>query len=216
MEEIKAIITDMDGTAVQYPNKPFYSSWDALAGVLSEEKRREWFGLRDFYVEKKESYKEWFDKQVSLLKGISLKEAEKILFPIPYSLGFEDFFRNNNGFKKAILSSGIDFVIKKIAEDNGFDYWIAQKIEVKRGFFTGKGDSFKSLNKLEYLNKILDYLNISCKNTCYIGDHPSDIPCLEFVTFPMAFNPKNGLENYVKENKIPLITDFRELYKILK
>src|SRR3989344_4330437 len=119
--KIDLIVTDMDGTAVQYPNEPFSSSWDALLGILAEEERREWVRLRDFYVGKPGLYGKWFNEQVALLKEKRASDAEKVLFPIPYSPGFLEFFGSNNSFKKAILSSGVDLVVRKIAEEANFD-----------------------------------------------------------------------------------------------
>jgi phosphoserine phosphatase len=214
--EIDLIVTDMDGTAVQYPVGDFSSSWDALSGVLSEDERKKWFSLQKEYCGKQELYNEWFSKQAELLKGKKLSDAEKYLFPIPYSPGFKEFFGSSNGLKKAILSAGIDIVAKRIAKDFNFDYWIAQHIEVEEGVFTGKGDSFADFDKAEFLLEIIKHLDVSLLKTCYVGDTSGDINCLELVGMPVAFNPAHGLEDYVKAKKIFCISDFRELNQILK
>lgn len=213
--KIDLIVVDMDGTAVQYPNKPFSSTWDALQGILSEEEKVEWIRLRDFYVGRKSQYQEWFDSQVSLLKGKRVSDAEGVLFPIPYSPGFLDFFRFNNGFKKAILSSGVDLVVRKIAQEANFGDYMCQDLETTSGVFTGRGRCWNSLDKVEHLNVLSDRLAIPLSRACYIGDHPSDISCFEAVSFPVAFNPRNGLEEYVNRTQIPSIMDFRELKQIL-
>ncbi len=83
--KIKALVVDMDGTAVSYPNEPFHSSWDALAEILSKEKKQKWFELRDTYLKKGALfYSEWFEKQVSFLSGLELQKVSRYLFPIPY------------------------------------------------------------------------------------------------------------------------------------
>jgi len=213
--KIDLIVVDMDGTAVQYPNKPFSSTWDALQVILSEEEKIEWINLRDFYVGKPDLYKMWFNKQVALLKGKSVSDAERVLFPIPYSPGFLDFFRFNNCFKKAILSSGVDLVVKKIVEEASFEYYLCQNLEAHDGFFTGKGLCWNSLDKVDHLRALSTHFRIDLNRACYIGDHPSDIPCFESVRFPVAFNPRNGLEEYVVKTGISSIHDFRELKQIL-
>ncbi|MBI3622900.1 HAD-IB family phosphatase [Candidatus Pacearchaeota archaeon] len=209
------IVVDMDGTAVQYPNQPFSSTWDALQGILSEEEKREWIRLRDFYVGNSGLYEKWFNEQVALLKGKRVSDAERVLFPIPYSPGFLDFFGFNNDFKKAILSSGVDLVVRKIAEEANFGDYVCQSLETANGSFTGRGRCWSSLDKIEHLHTLSACLEVPLIRTCYIGDHPSDISCFEAVGFPVAFNPRNGLEVYVRETGIPSISDFRELKQIL-
>jgi phosphoserine phosphatase len=142
MGEIKAIFCDMDGTAVDYDNEPYHSSWDALLDILTQEEKKKWISTRDFFVQGNGDYDEWFNEQVKLLKGKELKDAEKALFPVPYSKGFFDFFIHNNCFRKAIISSGLDLVAKKISDELSFDDYVAQHLEVKEGFFTGKGNYF--------------------------------------------------------------------------
>ena len=213
--KVDLIVVDMDGTAVQYPNQPFSSTWDALQELLSDEEKVEWVRLRDFYVGKPDLYKKWFNEQVALLEGKSVSDAEKVLFPIPYSKGFLDFFRSNNDFKKAILSSGVDLVVRKIAEEANFGDYICHSLETTNGVFTGRGRCWKSLDKVEYLHALSDRLEIPLSRTCYIGDHPSDISCFKAVNVPVAFNPRNGLEEYVNTAQIPSIRDFGELKQIL-
>lgn len=211
------IVTDMDGTAVQYPIGVFSSSWDTLAEILSEDEKKQWFSHFENYHGKTELYFEWFNKQVGLLKGKKLSDAEKFLFPIPYSKGFREFFSNSKELKKAILSAGIDIVARKIAEEFSFDYWIAQEVCVERGVFNGKGISFKNgQDKSKLLFEIMQRFDVNRSRTCYVGDTGNDISCLEIVDIPVAFNPTHGLEEYVKLKKIPCIYDFHELKEILE
>jgi len=215
--KVDAIIVDMDGTAVQYPNKPFFSSWDALAhGLFSEEEKNQWFALTKKYYSKDEVYPQWFGEQVAMLEGKSVNEAAKALFPIPYSVGFYEFFSTKNNFKKAILSAGIDLVAKEIAKEFEFDACVCQVLETKNGLFTGRGKPFKNLDKSNKLLSLVKDLEINLDKICYIGDTPGDISCFELVKFPVAFNPRVGLEKYVLEKNIPVISDFRELNEVLK
>ncbi len=210
------IITDMDGTAVQYPIGEFASSWDALARFLSDEKKFRWFSLtRKYYG--KGNYESWFQEQVSLLAGKTLADAHKVLFPIPYSPGFADFFSNSNGLKKAILSAGVDIVAEKITEELHFDYWVAQYLEIQDGVFTGRGRvNVDYRNKSVFLPEIARRFDASLQRTCYVGDTEGDKSCMELVGVPVAFKPHHGLEEYAKQRNIPCIDDFRQLNGILK
>jgi phosphoserine phosphatase len=211
----RLIVTDMDGSAVQYPYGDFASSWDALTEILSKDEKEKWFSFVEKYYGK-EDYQSWFNAQVDLLKGKRLCDAENFLFPIPYSPGFKEFFSHSNGAKKAILSAGIDIVARKIAQDLNFDFWIAQSLGIENGFFTGTGKGIVDYrNKTNLLTEISKNFNIPLSDSCYIGDTPGDIGCLELVGFPIAFNPHHGLEDYANSKGIPKISDFRELNGIL-
>ena len=216
--KIELIVTDMDGTAVKYSNEPFYSSWDALADVFSEEQRKEWFTIRDKYLSKGNGfYREWFDKQVSSLRGIAVSAIEDILFPVPYTKGFRDFFMGLNGIKKAILSGGLDIVAEKIFEEVGFDYLVSQKLGIQKGYFTGRGKSFETgLDKSPHLIELCKKARVDLSRTCYVGDSRYDVSCLELVGMPVIFEPKQDLKSYAKQNSIVVIDDFRELKNHLK
>jgi phosphoserine phosphatase len=213
---VQLVVTDMDGTAVQYSYGEFASSWDALTEILPEDEKKKWFSfVKEFYG--KNDYKSWFNAQVNLLKGKKLCDAEKVLFPPPYSPGFQEFFTNSNGLKKAIISAGIDLVARRIAEDFNFDYWIAQSLEIQNGLFTGRGESNVDYqNKSNLLVNTASLFAIPLSKVCYVGDTSGDIGCLELVGVPIAFNPHHGLEKYVEHKRIPIISDFRELNRILE
>ncbi len=211
MKEIKAIFCDMDGTAVQYDNEPFHSSWDALLDILSEQEKEEWILTRDHFCQRKEGYDEWFKQQVRILKGKKLEDAKKALFPVPYSPGFVDFFSKNNSLKKAIVSSGISLVAEKIVEELGFDDYIAQSLEIEEGLFTGKGNYCFSNCKVGGIRNLAEKYDLDLKEVCYVGDSSWDISCLDVVGLPLAFNPKKCLIDHVKDKKIPIIKNFRDL-----
>jgi len=214
--KIKALVVDMDGTAVSYPNEPFHSSWDALAEVLPEDKKQKWFELRDFYLTKGDSfYSEWSEKQVLFLGGVSLQEANKNLFPIPYSRGFVDFFRCVDGkYKKGLISSGLELVAQRISEDFSFDFFSANSLEISNGFFTGRGTSRVDLvSKKRELERISSSYGFGLGNICYVGDSFNDVPVLECVGLSVAFEPKG--KEVISAAKYS-ISDFRELQEILK
>ena len=81
------ILFDGDGTLWEYENEPFKASWDALMGAFPDRLKKRWIFVRDYYIEEwrngKNRYAEWFSTQLSMLKGISLKDVKEFLFPIP-------------------------------------------------------------------------------------------------------------------------------------
>jgi len=213
-DKIQAIICDMDGCLVRYPHSPFYSSWDALSAVFSEEKRKKWFAIRDYYFGKKELVKEWYKEQITLLTGIKVEEALKYLFPVPYNQGVREFFNRKNKYIKGIISSGLSLVAERISEELGFDFAVSDLIEVQNGRFTGKGEPKINLWRKDIeLKKIAEERRFLLGRTLYVGDHENDIPCFEIVGISVAFNPKT---KKTAEAADYIIDDFRELEKILK
>lgn len=225
MKKIKMIICDMDGTLVNYSNKPFNSTWDVFPEILSEQKRKKWVGNRDFYLakirneenkqKKKELYEEWFNKHLNLLKNLSVEEAYSSFFPIPYSKGVESFFSSLNGeYIKGILSSGIGFVAEKIKNDLNFDFQSSSDLETEKGKFTGRGQiNFDLSKKDKAIISIAQKYKINLEEICYIGDHFNDVPAWEVVGLSVAFNPK---EKELEKKVNYVIYDFCELNKILK
>jgi HAD superfamily phosphoserine phosphatase-like hydrolase len=213
-KKVEAIICDMDGTLVNYPNEPFRSSWDALAEALPKTLREQWRELRDFYYPKKELCGEWYKKQVALLKGIRLTDIEGHLFPAPYSSGVEDFFSNRNGYVKGIVSAGVGFVAERIAKELSFDFVVGIPIEVKNGTFTGEGECISYLWRKDLdILKVANENHLNLQRTIYVGDNDNDIACFKLAGISVAFNPKT---EETKRAAKYVISDFRELNDILK
>ncbi|RLG15699.1 hypothetical protein DRN69_02615 [Candidatus Pacearchaeota archaeon] len=212
--KINAIICDMDGTLVEYPIPPFYSSWDALSLTLSNEKRKKWIETRDFYYPRKELYKEWYREQVSFLRGLYLNEVGNYLFPVPYAQGVIEFFSDKKEYIKGIISSGVSLVANRIVEELGFDFSVSNFIEVKGGRFTGRGETTMNLWRKDLdLLQAVEGRGVSLENVIYVGDNENDIPIFSLVEVSVAFRPKT---EETKRAAKYVIDDFRELEEILE
>lgn len=214
MKRIEAVICDMDGSLVTYLNRPpYYGTWEALRECLSDGDKKKWNSTTEKYSKKKELYSEWFREQAILLRGVSVEQAKKMLFPIPYSEGVIEFFSKQNGFLKGILSGGVDLVAESIARELNFDFVLSNSLEVEQGHFNGKGrvriDIFK---KEEVFLELLKDSNINSRNVCYVGDSDTDISCIKRAAVGIAYKPKT---REVKEAADFVINDFRELNIIL-
>ena len=214
-KKIKMIITDMDGSIVNYPNKPFNSNWDVFPEILSDKKKKEWFALRDFYIKKNWAYEEWFNKRVDLLKGITFSKTLSSFFPIPYSKGVESFFSFvDDKYVKGIISSGVGFVAEKIKDELDFDFQVSNHLEIKNGKFTGKGKTNCGfLEKGRVVSSFARKYGFVNEEVCYIGDHFNDIPAFNLVGLAVAFNPK---EKNLEKKVDCVIYDFDDLKQILR
>jgi len=214
----KAIICDMDGTLVQYPDKPFHSTWDALSLAFSEDKREKWIETRDFYLKKGGGYQEWFDAQLDLLKGTPMADISSHLFPIPYSNGVVPFFKGLNGnHLTGIISAGVNVVAERIAEELGFEFQYSNYLEIAKGEFTGEGEIRVGLDgKVKILSELMKKHDLKPKDIVFVGDGYGDIPAFEVVGVPVAYGRKfDEVTKVVNERNGYVIDDFRELNDIL-
>ncbi len=223
--KIKLVITDFDGTLVNYQNEPFHASWDVFPEILSEQKRKEWFEHRDFYLDKirnennkqkqKDFYDGWTNRQLGLLKNLSIEKANSAFFPIPYSKGAREFFSSLNGkYIKGILSSGVGLVIERARQELKFNFQLSSDLEIKNKKFTGKGKTtFDFSEKGKEIISLAKKYKTKLEEVCYIGDHFNDVPAWEVAGLSVAFNPK---EKELEKKVDYVIYDFNELRKILK
>lgn len=217
-KQIKLIVTDFDGTLVDFENEPYYSSWDALGMLLSQEKKKKWIKIREKYFslisktnsldEKKALDLEFFNEDLDLLKGESKKYFEESIFPLNYSKGAKDFFleMRHQGKITGILSSGIDFIIKRAQKELKMNFSFCSSIYETKGFFNGKGKNLGLFEKEKYLLDICKNYNVSLEEACYFGDHFNCVPCIKLAGLGIAVNPK--IEE-IKEVSDYVIKDFR-------
>lgn len=104
----------------------------------------------------------------------------------------------DKGHKLFIISGSHIELIEQLGKYYGFDDWIGTKYERNHTNFTGK-ISINSLDKKKSLETLLKRNNVTSSGSIGIGDTKSDIPILQAVEMPIAFNPnKILLEEAVK------------------
>ncbi len=191
-DQIKLCIFDLDGTIVQYPNRPFHSSWDALG--LAAGKEEEWVKRREYYYPRPELYQEWFDGNCQLLKGVEVQPIVEQIFPPPYTSGFLEFsaYLKREGIRAGIVSSGVDIVANRVVEESGLDFAIANVLHLKDDKFTGTGEQHVPLwDKGKYVEKQMVHYNASTDNTAYFGDSENDCKAWARVRFRIGIALKN-------------------------
>jgi phosphoserine phosphatase len=219
---VRAIILDMDGTAVQYEQGDFHSSWDALGHRVCD--REEWDeGVRRYYG-RPEAYEEWLQYNARLLAGVSLARARELLLPggkPPYSPGFEEFFAGAaERYVCGLISSGVDLVCEAIRMAFGFAFAISNRLEAANGRFTGGAQLRVPLwEKERVLREVAAARGLGLEEICFVGDNENDLGVLAIVGVPVLFRPRERLLAHPRAGEVlaraRVITDFRELAEVL-
>ncbi len=96
------------------------------------------------------------------------------------------------GYMLLAISGSQSEIVEKIAEYYGFDDFVGSYYHREDGRFTGKIDL-----TVFYKDKVLEELvakhKLTMKGSIAVGDSNSDIPMMELVERPIAFNPEKNL-----------------------
>lgn len=148
----------------------------------------------------------------SLYRGFDVGGVEKaikeILLPyirvriFPAALKEIDELKKQ-GFHIVLVSASIESIIHALVKELGVDNYIATKMEVKNGCYTGKvsGYTVNHHNKGRAIKEYLERENIQpCKIIAY-GNSKWDIPMLNLADESFVINPKGKLLQWVKNSR---------------
>lgn len=115
----------------------------------------------------------------------------------------------------AISASQSD-IVGAIADYYGFDDYGGSVYENVNGRFTGKKDVLYSNAKPEYLMKLIKKHHARTEDSIAIGDSESDIPMLQSVQHPIAFNPTKQLYDYARQHKWRIVIERKNvIYELI-
>ncbi len=205
---------DMDGTIVNYKEGSYGSSWDATfhALGLSEECKK----LLDYYLWKKDLYPEWFEKQVTLLKGRSVDQVKSKILPPVYSDNAKEAFEElkKMGLYRGIITSGIDIVARYIEKDFKLDFCECNELVYRSGLFTGMGIPNVDLwSKKDNLIKVCERFGVKTEDAVVVGDHENELDLFEIAGLSMAYKPKTEKVGKAADY---IINDLREVPLIIR
>lgn len=103
------------------------------------------------------------------------------------------------GYLLFAISASQENIIGLLTEHYGFDDFAASSYELKDGTFTGKKNILSHDRKPEALKQLADKYGASYSGSIGVGDSESDIPMLEAVENPIAFNPTKLLFEHAKD-----------------
>jgi phosphoserine phosphatase len=130
------------------------------------------------------------------LKGLSADDFERYVDILRLNPGTFELIKilKSMGFKIALLSSGLNFFIKRIFETAGVDYAFSNTLEVdETGVFTGNLEKPIITNdtKEELLEFIVQNENIRREQVIAVGDGSKSSHFIKNVGLSIALNPEN-------------------------
>jgi HAD superfamily phosphoserine phosphatase-like hydrolase len=210
----------------------FGNQWVKLhkATNLSQELEKSWF---DQYHLGKITFAQWNQLVEDYYKkiGLTKNKFEEVLDLKNYVLNEEakdliEFLKQKK-IPTAIISGGIDYHIKKVAEYFGIDAWYAntsfefnESGLVSRLAFFGEA----TVEKIIAIKNIAFKLNLSTDNSIYVGDSTNDLKAFEYTKRGVLYETKQ--EGNVRDFWTPLdekliqaawkkVTDLRDIKTII-
>lgn len=122
------------------------------------------------------------------------------------------------GYFLFAISGSPGHILTTFAKDIGFDKYLGGYYEVVNGKFTGKQPfGNPSYDKKKTLQEFLlkGYGTFDLSKSTGVGDTESDIPFLEMVGNPIAFNPNKKLAEYARRKDWKIIVERKDvIYQI--
>lgn len=104
------------------------------------------------------------------------------------------------------ISGSQEQIVEKISRYYGFDEWLGTKYKTT-GNRLGGYAAFPAGKKDKVLLEIIKKQTLTLQDSVGVGDSELDIPMLEVVEKPIAFNPSKGLLDYAKKKKWPIVVE---------
>lgn len=96
------------------------------------------------------------------------------------------------GYILLAISGSQQEIVERLAQYYGFDDASGNQYEIIANSFTGK-HAHSVERKEATLKELIDKHSLTMDESIAVGDSENDIPLLDFVKHPIAFNPTNGL-----------------------
>ncbi|HSB07736.1 MAG TPA: phosphoserine phosphatase SerB [Thermodesulfobacteriota bacterium] len=185
----RLVFFDMDSTLV---DMEIIDEMAKRAGVLREVSRITEKAMRGDL-----DFEEALRQRVALLKGLKVKELEKIRKEMKLSEGAEELVATLKrlGFKLGVVSGGFHYFVDFLKETLGLDFAFANDLEIKKGTLTGKilGKVIDNAYKAKIVNQVSSEEGVLLDQTVAIGDGANDVLMLGQAGLGIAYNAKERL-----------------------
>ena len=134
---------------------------------------------------------------------------EKVLKPTIFP-GVPDLLKRSKeqGHKQIIVTGGLDYITRPLATYLGFDDFVANTLEIKDGYATGRiaKPFIAGANKALWVRRYAETHQIDLDRSFAYADSGSDLPLLSVVGNPCAINPDRELRTIARSYEWPILT----------
>jgi len=143
-------------------------------------------------------FEEALVQRVALLKGLKVKELEKIREEMRLSEGAEELVSTLKrlGYKLGLVSGGFHYFADYLKKKLGLDFSYSNQLEMKNGKVTGKvqGQIVDNTYKAKIVNMVSSQEGILLDQTVAVGDGANDVLMLGQAGLGIAYNAKGRLD----------------------
>ena len=133
-------------------------------------------------------------QRVALLKGLPIERLEEVRERLQINRGMHAFMSaaKKLSIKLFLVSGGFNCLAESIADELGFNGFLANQLEIKEQKLTGQMDGpiIDGVAKANFLRKICQYHNIKLSDAVAIGDGANDIPMMQAAGAAIGYHPK--------------------------
>ena len=208
---LRLVFFDVDGVLVNVK-----SSWEYLHksfGVIEEARR-----VKRLFEEGAIDYVEWMRRDTMLwIKAaggrLHRSTIASLLARVELNPEAKPLFRalRRRGVRIALVSSGIDLLVRRVAAELGADAWAANKLEFDReGYLKPGGVPLVGVDKSRVVYRIASELGASLEASAYVGDSFWDASAMRLVGLPIAYGDDPSLDG-VARARVRRLTEVLEV-----
>ncbi len=217
INDIKVAFVDLDGTLIKGQSQALFIKFLKNKKIISNHQSfiiLSWFFLYKIGLAKKTE--KILSYALSCFKNRPVKDfyiyvnefIESVIKANYYKDAglFLDDMRSRN-IKLVILSTSVDILVNKISENLRIESYLATKVEISNGIFTGRIIGEQNYGEKK-LSRILEYIkrdNIELKNILVVADNYSDKEILIQAGVGIVANPDKNMMNWALQNKLHMI-----------
>lgn len=215
-------VFDIDGTIMRWQFLHAMVDVCAKHGYVDQEDFQKIINARTTWKRRSLSYTEYEQTLVKALPALLAKISPKHFDEIAHEV-FEtykdqtytytrDLLRKlkSDGYVLLTVTGAPEEVANRFAKYYGFDDFAATVHHQENGTFTGK-ITVKAFDKRGTLQTMLDEHRLQLAGSIGVGDSQSDIPMLEMVETPIAFNPDKQLYDHAREHGWKIVVERKSI-----
>ncbi|MCG6201602.1 phosphoserine phosphatase SerB [Psychromonas antarctica] len=180
------VLMDMDSTTIQI------ECIDEIARLYGVGEQVS--AVTELAMQGKLDFNESLRTRVAKLAGAPISILNDVADSMPLMPGLLDLIKGlkKAGWKVAIASGGFTYFADRLKADHGFDYVIANTLEINEQRLTGQviGEIVNASVKASTLEKLAAHYNIPMSQTVAIGDGANDLLMLAASALGIAIHAK--------------------------